>query len=100
MYNVTTDLQMRVPFLVQEHSYNKRRSDTTVTPIMATVVRIELFSYAFSKLPALEKCWKARKPEIAKDMIAPSCFPLQVYNEVNECLSLSQLKRKKKNYIL
>jgi len=63
-----------------------------VTPIMATVARTEPFSYAFSKLPAREKCWKARKPDIAIAMIAPSCFPLQVYNEVNESRRLKKRK--------
>lgn len=85
-------MRVVVSFCQEEHSYNNKRSDTTVTPIMATVARTEPFSYAFSKLPAREKCWKARKQDIAIAMIAPSCFPLQMYNEFHESRRLKKTK--------
>ena len=44
--------------------------------MMAMVAMIAPWSNAFCKLPVREKCWNAKYPAIANDMIAPSCVPL------------------------
>lgn len=47
---------------------------------MAKVATIEPWSNAFCKLPAREKCWKAKYPAITNDIMEPSRVPLPMEN--------------------
>ena len=56
----------------------KSNNDTAVMQTMAKVAMIEPCSIDFCKLPAREKCWKAKYPAINKETIAPCWVPLSI----------------------
>lgn len=50
----------------------RSKPDAAVMKMMAKLATIEPWSNAFCKLPAREKCWKAKYPAITKEIIAPA----------------------------
>ena len=67
---------LKEPLTVLHYSYIKSKHGTTMIQTMAKVAMMETWSNAICKLPAREKCWKAKYPAINKERITPSCLRL------------------------